>query len=337
MENEELKSHQTERQPETDLRHEQILLEEEEDEEEEEEEELCGSELWEAWDDECPSQGKCCALRPTLRDLSLGKRHCTRPVSLDLGALLSHSIQDEDGEDDEEAGGEAGGRRHSATETGMVEKAVHLQLESNELKERLMVSEATVQAQAEQIKDYRDLLSDENEAEREEASSPEFDDLEMSTSLECSGAQWWSGTMHPGKAGPPTSTSEADNITSLQRLVEDLRSQLSRSQTVIRGLQGRLRSLSTPSEPSNGPSTPRKVNWGVQFSPAFAPQSGAQEDEGWGSSWGWSGALPRPPPKYKGLSQTGGPAWEPWRTAEKGQRGPPGPLGGGRLSTPGRG
>ena len=32
--------------------------------------------------------------------------------------------------------------------------------ENRELQERLMVSEATVQAQAEQLKDYRDLLSE---------------------------------------------------------------------------------------------------------------------------------------------------------------------------------
>nr|XP_023859573.1 myomegalin [Salvelinus alpinus] len=168
MENKELKSHQTERQPETDLRHEQILQEEEEDEEEvdeeEEEEELCGSELWESWDDEYPSPGKCCAPRPTLRDPGLGRRHCTRPVSLDPGAMLSHSTQDEDDEE-EEAGREAGGRRNSATETVMVEQAVCLQLESKELKERLMVSEATVQAQAEQLKDYRDLLTETAEGE----------------------------------------------------------------------------------------------------------------------------------------------------------------------------
>jgi hypothetical protein len=97
MENKELKSHQTDSQPETDLRHEQIIQEEEEEDEEEvdeeeEEEELCGSELWEAWDDECPSHGMCCAPRPTLRDPGLG-RHCTRPVSLDLGAMLSCSTQ----------------------------------------------------------------------------------------------------------------------------------------------------------------------------------------------------------------------------------------------------
>lgn len=39
-------------------------------------------------------------------------------------------------------------------------KTVRLQLESEELKERLMVSEATVQAQAAQLKDYRELLSE---------------------------------------------------------------------------------------------------------------------------------------------------------------------------------
>lgn len=35
-----------------------------------------------------------------------------------------------------------------------------VQQESRELQERLMVSEATVQAQAEQLKDYRELLSE---------------------------------------------------------------------------------------------------------------------------------------------------------------------------------
>lgn len=35
-----------------------------------------------------------------------------------------------------------------------------VQQETRELQERLMVSEATVQAQAEQLKDYRELLSE---------------------------------------------------------------------------------------------------------------------------------------------------------------------------------
>ncbi|XP_071005980.1 myomegalin-like isoform X5 [Oncorhynchus clarkii lewisi] len=351
MENTELKSHQTERRSETDPRDEQGFLEEGGNEEklvvEEEDEQLCGVDLSGGWEDECLSQGKRCAPRSTLRDPGLGKRHCTRPVSLDLGDLLSHSTKE--GEDitpnytlvtratvcmddyvEEAGGGEAGDRKQSPTEKVMVENAVRLRLESEELQERLMVSEATVEAQEEQLRDYRDLpmetsvqqdskqaqvdLQDmgyetcgrsENEAEREETSSPEFDDLEMCTSLECGGSQWWSGVVHPRKAGPPTSTSKADDFTSLQRLVEDLRSQLSRSQTVIRSLQGRLRSLSTSSDPfgpSNGPSTPRKVNWAIQFQ-SSPSQSGLDEDEGWESSGGGLGPSPHHPKPDKDLQE----------------------------------
>lgn len=101
MENTELKSHQTERQSVTDPRDEQRFLEEGEDKEKldvaGEVEQLCGVDLSDGWEDERLSQGKRCAPRPTLRDPGLGKRHCTRTVSLDLGALLSQSTQE--GED----------------------------------------------------------------------------------------------------------------------------------------------------------------------------------------------------------------------------------------------
>uniref|UniRef100_A0A3B3HLX6 Uncharacterized protein n=1 Tax=Oryzias latipes TaxID=8090 RepID=A0A3B3HLX6_ORYLA len=51
--------------------------------------------------------------------------------------------------------------RHQAEQpAAMCEKTVHLQQRSKALQERLMVSEATVQAQAEQLKDYRELLSE---------------------------------------------------------------------------------------------------------------------------------------------------------------------------------
>lgn len=61
---------------------------------------------------------------------------------------------------EEAGGGEAGDRKQSPTETVMVENAVRLRLESEELQERLMVSEATVEAQEEQLRDYRDLPSE---------------------------------------------------------------------------------------------------------------------------------------------------------------------------------
>ncbi|KAM8839150.1 myomegalin-like isoform 2-T2 [Synchiropus picturatus] len=167
--------------------------------------------------------------------------------------------------------------------------------ENRELQERLMVSEATVQAQAEQLKDYRDLLTEtsvqqaskqvqvdlqdlgyetcgrsENEAEREDASSPEFDDLEMCTSLsvpqdyEGPGGGWYSGH------------SRSHKVEMGDHLVQDLRSQLSRCHKVIRGLQLKVRSLSATSDyASSLERTPRKVNW------AFERSSGAEDDEGW--------------------------------------------------------
>ncbi|XP_032388029.1 myomegalin isoform X4 [Etheostoma spectabile] len=189
--------------------------------------------------------------------------------------------------------------------------------ENRELQERLMVSEATVHAQAEQLKDYRDLLTEtsvqqaskqvqvdlqdlgyetcgrsENEAEREDASSPEFDDLEMCTSLshqqdyEGVGGSWYAGSSNTG------TYEMGDESASLQRLVQDLRSQLSRCHKVIRGLQLRVRSLSTTSDyASSLERTPRKVNWAFETSPA---PSGVEEDEGWMSDTQGIRSRPKP-------------------------------------------
>ncbi|XP_024134216.1 myomegalin isoform X3 [Oryzias melastigma] len=276
---------------------EQRMLESEEEEEEldvtiEEDEEQAVSELWEAWD------GELTMLQAKIQNNDeLKKRRAKGLESLSLPTRCSQDLE--------------------AEQPGaMSEKRVRLQQRSKELQERLMVSEATVQAQAEQLKDYRELLTEaavqqdskqvqvdqqdlgyetcgrsENEAEREDASSPEFDDLEMCTSLDCH-SQWWPSTGSSSTKAP--SQSYGDEVSSLQRLVEDLRTQLSRSQAVIHGLQGRLRTLST----SSNLSTPRKVNWSFQ-----ASQSGAEEDEGWGSSDGGVQASPRHPHQEKGLRE----------------------------------
>lgn len=123
----------------------------------------------------------------------------------------------------------------------------------------------------------------------------EFDDLEMCTSLDC-GSQWWPAS---SSSSTFTKTTTQSDDSSLQRLVEDLRSQLTCSQAVIRGLQSRLRSLSTSSD--YGPSTPRKVNW--SFQAASPSQSGAEDDEGWQSSDGGPLASPRHPHSDKGLRE----------------------------------
>ncbi|XP_022535002.2 myomegalin isoform X3 [Astyanax mexicanus] len=264
------------------------------------------------------TQGKRGPPPVTLRE-GLRKRKCTRPHSLDLGALLDHN-RPQDPAMEREVDGESGGSSSAGgggssgfwqhVEAGLREQAERLRSdlafsrqESRELQERLMVSEATVHAQSEQLKDYRELLTEsavqqdskqvqvdlqdlgyetsgrsENEAEREDASSPEFDDLEMCTSLSrqpysSDGKSWgWHGD---------SSGAEADDTSSLRCLVQDLRAQLSRCHKVIRGLQLRVRSLSTTSDyASSLERTPRKVNWAFQASPAH---SGVEEDEGWQS------------------------------------------------------
>ncbi|XP_073713659.1 myomegalin-like isoform X1 [Misgurnus anguillicaudatus] len=238
------------------------------------------------------------------------KRRCTRPHSLDLGALLSHKptdhckAQDEvegDCKDSGAGGGANGFWQH--VEAGLREQAEHLRSdlavsrqESRDLQERLMVSEATVHALNEQLKDYRELLTEsavqrdskqvqvdlqdlgyetsgrsENEAERENTSSPELDESEMCISLSGVGSRWrgWH------------STSMDDDPASLKCLVQDLRAQLSRCHKVIRSLQLRVRSLSSTSDyASSLERTPRKVNWEFQASTVV---SAVDEDEGWQS------------------------------------------------------
>ncbi|CAM4585776.1 unnamed protein product [Leuciscus chuanchicus] len=246
----------------------------------------------------------CVKLRESRR-----KRRCTRPHSLDLGALLSHTPAAQDDEMEREVEGDSSGSSGGGggavgfwqhVEAGLREQAERLRSdlavsrqESRELQERLMVSEATVHAQAEQLNDYRELLTDsavqrdskqvqvdlqdlgyetsgrsENEAEREEASSPEFDELEMCGSLSVMGNQrcGWHGD---------SDATQTDDPSSLKCLVQDLRAQLSRCHKVIRGLQLRMRSLSTTSDyASSLERTPRKVNWAFEA---------LEEDEGWQS------------------------------------------------------
>ncbi|XP_061652408.1 myomegalin isoform X2 [Phyllopteryx taeniolatus] len=207
----------------------------------------------------------------------------------------------------------------SEAELGLREHSARLCSENRELQERLMVSEATVHAQAEQLKDYRDLLTEttvqqaskqvqvdlqdlgyetcgrsENEAEREDASSPEFDDLEMCTSLshqqeESMGGGWYAAGRNGHNGG---AYEEIADKSTLQHLVQDLRSQLTRCHKVIRGLQMRVRSLSATSDyASSLERTSRKVNWAFEMSPA---QGGVEEDEGWMSDTQATSLGPKP-------------------------------------------
>ncbi|XP_047223300.1 myomegalin-like isoform X2 [Girardinichthys multiradiatus] len=244
---------------------------------------------------------------PPCVGIESGKRHCMRPCSLDLTSKQAETTIEST------SGSSELGAIWQDIEEGLRDQAARLLSdltlslqENRELKERLMVSEATVHAQAEQLKDYRDLLTEtsvqqaskqvqvdlqdlgyetcgrsENEAEREDASSPEFDDLEMCTSLsqprDCEGVggSWYTGNCSSNRGAYDME----DESASLQQLVQDLRSQLTRCHKVIRGLQLRVRSLSATSDyASSLERTPRKVNWAFERS---AGPSGVEDDEGW--------------------------------------------------------
>ncbi|KAM9322882.1 myomegalin-like [Pholidichthys leucotaenia] len=240
------------------------------------------------------------------------KRHCSRPRSLDLRTSHNRPLQPEK-EGRPGCGSTEVGVLWQHTGDGLHEQAVRLRSdlalshqENRELQERLMVSEATVHAQAEQLKDYRDLLTEtsvqqaskqvqvdlqdlgyetcgrsENEAEREDASSPEFDDLEMCTSLSHhQDREGGAGGWHSGNSSSKMDAYEMrDESASLQHLVQELRSQLTHCHKVIRGLQLRVRSLSATSDyASSLERTPCKVNWAFERSPTH---SGVDEDEGW--------------------------------------------------------
>ncbi|KAG7273173.1 hypothetical protein CRUP_019300, partial [Coryphaenoides rupestris] len=338
-----------------DEREEDDMEEEDEDEDEEEEEEEEGEE---------PQRTECGALSVRGRREETQPHRPPRPQTLDL---LAHHKPSQQGKEGKAAAAgprgkeEEGGSFWELVEEGLRSELTHCRQESHELQERLMVSEATVQAQAEQLKDYRQLLTEtsvqqaskqvqvdlqdlgyetcgrsENEAEREDASSPEFDDLEMCTSLSHHadyemgsggggggggrGGGGWYTRDHRGRGGggedndnggmereeeeeeeqelelveQEQEEQEEQGKGSLRHLVQDLRAQLTRCHKVIRGLQLRVRSLSSTSDyASSLERTPRKVNWAFEASPAH---SGADDDEGWMSDTLASSSRSKPRP-----------------------------------------
>lgn len=118
-------------------------------EEDEEEEEM--SELWDAWDGDIQMSDE------------RRKKAADRPELLQL--LCSSSSQVGGAPGPGSAGTTAVCRNKKCLifvfqVAARQQRTADLQQKSEELRERLMVSEATVQAQAEQLKDYRDLLSE---------------------------------------------------------------------------------------------------------------------------------------------------------------------------------
>ncbi|KAH0618189.1 hypothetical protein JD844_017188 [Phrynosoma platyrhinos] len=171
----------------------------------------------------------------------------------------------------------------------------------HKLQDKLLVSEATIQAQMAQLEEYRALLNEpvvqqdskqvqvdlqdlgyetcgrsENEADREETTSPECEDHveEFKT---------WKKLL-----GSPTSKLEkhdlnqCEDVAILHQHIQTLQVQLQSSQRVIRNLQSRVHSISTTSDYASGGEHPLKMKQGYTLG-SSSSHSITDEDEGWQS------------------------------------------------------
>ncbi|CAH2329379.1 Hypothetical predicted protein [Pelobates cultripes] len=195
-------------------------------------------------------------------------------------------------------------------------KLVNTMRQNEELQEKLVATEATVHAQTDQLEQYRLLLDEsvvehdskqvqvdlqdlgyetcgrsETEIDREETSSPEYDeqdDLFSEASLMeelVSPDKCWSdvATSSPLKTKSCLQNDwtmdweKSEDIIVLQQHVKDLKAQLRKSQKVIRGLQSRARSYSASSTCA---STNHRLKHSVSFE--GSPSHGiTDEDEHW--------------------------------------------------------
>ncbi|XP_075837931.1 myomegalin isoform X3 [Microtus pennsylvanicus] len=190
-----------------------------------------------------------------------------------------------------------------------------------DLQEKLLISEATVFAQANQLEKYRTILSDslvkqdskqiqvdlqdlgyetcgrsENEAERDETTSPECEEhnsLRPMVLMEglCSDQ----GYLDPVLVSPPAKKplenkpgrqeefqahGNSDDSSVLRKDIRDLKAQLQNANKVIQNLRSRVRSLSATSDYSSSLERPRKLRT-VATLEGSSPHSATDDDEGW--------------------------------------------------------
>ncbi|XP_048395185.2 myomegalin isoform X5 [Stegostoma tigrinum] len=242
-----------------------------------------------------------------------------RPYSLDLGTLLSQGNNETpsvsaaaqqvilQGLSPWQNANSSLGQQSNQLQSELAE----YRQQNKELQEKLVVTEATVKAQDNQLQQYRDLLTEssveqeskqvqvdlqdlgyetcgrsENEAEREETSSPEYSeaDLYLHSCYKENMIQQRSSLENPAPSTSNTAFSlplsmksclrkglsiknagKLSDIAMLQQHVSDLKEQLSESDKIIRSLQSRIRSFSTTSDYASSLERPHNIALGDIF------------------------------------------------------------------------
>ncbi|KAM4873042.1 myomegalin isoform 2-T2 [Thomomys bottae] len=248
-------------------------------------------------------------------------RSSRRPQSLDLGATLAvdthqpHQCQAQAPGPQSEFG-PAISTKHLRSQLAQCRQRYQ------DLQEKLLISEATVFAQANQLEKYRVLITgeslvkqdskqiqvdlqdlgyetcgrSENEAEREETTSPECEEQDSPRALvllEGPGSE--QGLMGPTLASPSAKRplesnlgkqdqlqayGKSEDIAVLRKDIKDLKGQLQNAHKVIQNLRSRVRSLSVTSDYSSSLERPRKLRAVGPFE-GPSPHSITDEDEGW--------------------------------------------------------
>ncbi|XP_043315271.1 myomegalin isoform X24 [Cervus canadensis] len=256
-----------------------------------------------------------------LEEEGVTTKPCPRPRSLDLGAALTadaHQLGDQPQTHDPGPQSQfslPGSTKHLRSQLAQCKQRYQ------DLQEKLLISEATVFAQANQLEKYRVMFSgssvkqdskqvqvdlqdlgyetcgrSENEAEREESTSPEceeHDSLRETVLMEglCSEQGHLGSTMaspprkkpsesQPGKQEELRAYGKSENISVLRKDIKDLKAQLQNANKVIQNLKSRVRSLSVTSDYSSSLERPRKLK-AVGALEGSSPHSVTDEDEGW--------------------------------------------------------
>eukprot|EP00074_Homo_sapiens_P083752 XP_016858386.1 myomegalin isoform X29 [Homo sapiens] len=244
-----------------------------------------------------------------------------RPQSLDLGATFTvdaHQLDNQSQPRDpgpQSAFSLPGSTQHLRSQLSQCKQRYQ------DLQEKLLLSEATVFAQANELEKYRVMLSEslvkqdskqiqvdlqdlgyetcgrsENEAEREETTSPECEEhnsLKEMVLMEglCSEQGRRGSTLASSSERKPLENQlgkqeefrvygKSENILVLRKDIKDLKAQLQNANKVIQNLKSRVRSLSVTSDYSSSLERPRKLR-AVGTLEGSSPHSVPDEDEGW--------------------------------------------------------
>ncbi|XP_072823991.1 myomegalin isoform X10 [Vicugna pacos] len=253
---------------------------------------------------------------------SVTARPCPRPRSLDLGAALTvDALQLGNQPQARDPGPQSeislpGSTKHLRSQLAQCRQRYQ------DLQEKLLISEATVFAQANQLEKYRVMFTgetlvkqdskqvqvdlqdlgyetcgrSENEAEREESTSPECEEHDsLGETVLMEGLCSEQGPLGSTLASPPRrkplesqlgkqeelqAYGKSEDISVLRKDIKDLKAQLQNANKVIQNLKSRVRSLSVTSDYSSSLERPRKLK-ALGTLQGSSPHSVTDEDEGW--------------------------------------------------------